>query len=77
MVYKHGDLVRWMLPLDNDYSYGYVIEVKRNYATIECTDYYSGLLVSVHLRYIEKCRRGGGIFGGGKGGGNKRSVIKS
>jgi len=65
MVYKIGEFVRWMLPLDNDYSYGFVEQVKRSRVVVRCIGYYSGLVVEVHMRYIDK-QKGGGIFGGCK-----------
>lgn len=60
MSYKTGELIRWMMPLDNDYSYGYILGIRRSIATIKCTGYYSKKTVEVHLKYIEKHRGGGG-----------------
>jgi hypothetical protein len=76
MTCKVGELVRWMLPLDNDYSYGYVEEIKRNLVVVRCTGYYSGLQVEVHMRYIDR-QKGGGIFGGCENRHSKRSVTKA
>ena len=49
-MYEIGELVRWRCPLDADYSYGYILEIT----------------TEIHLRYIEKVKRGGGGFGRGK-----------
>lgn len=58
-MYKAGDFVKWMSPLDADYSYGYILKVDRGLATVIGTGYYSGVTTEVHLRYIEKAMRGG------------------
>lgn len=66
MVYEVGELVKWRAPLDADYSYGYILEIKRNLATVIGTGYYKGVITQIHLRYIEKAKRGGGGCGRGK-----------
>ena len=82
-MYEVGELVKWRCPLDADYSYGYIVEIKRNLATVIGTGYYSGVTTEarthkllphkhsgvtteIHLRYIEKVKRGGGGYGRGK-----------
>lgn len=65
-MYRAGELVRWKCPLDADYSYGYVVEVKRGLVTVIGTGYYSGVTTEVHIKYIEKVKRGGGNSGGCK-----------
>lgn len=58
---KEGELVRWMLPLDNDYSYGKIEKVNKNTALIIYTTGYSiGIHTEVHFRYIKE---GGGRSG--------------
>lgn len=60
---KEGDLVRWMLPLDNDYSYGNIEKLNKGTAIVTYTKgYYKGMQTEVHLRYIKE---------GGKNSGNK------
>ena len=59
-MYKVGELVRWMRPLEEDYSYGYILDIKKSIATVVNTGYYSGVTAEVHLKYIEKVKRGGG-----------------
>lgn len=58
-MYKSGELVRWMSPLDEDYSYGYIIEVRNKYATVLGTGYYKGSVALIHTRSIEKLEKGG------------------
>jgi hypothetical protein len=65
-VFKVGEMVRWMCPLEEDYSYGTILEIKQSKAKILCTGYYAGMITEVHLRYIDKLERGGEGFGRGK-----------
>lgn len=62
-MFKVGETVRWMCPLDADYSYGRIEEIKRSIATVSGTGYYKGITTEVHLKYIEKLQRGGGVHG--------------
>ena len=63
MSVKSGDLVKWMLPLDPDYSYGKILSINRGVARVKhIGGYYDGLELEVHLRYIVK---------GGNDSGNK------
>lgn len=55
MQIKSGDLVKWMMPLDHDYSYGKILSINRGIAKVVNTGgYYDGLEQEVHLRYIVK-----------------------
>lgn len=65
-MFKRGELVRWRNPLDEDYSYGTLLERKGGWATILGSGYYTGITINVHIRYIEKARKGGKGFGSGK-----------
>lgn len=76
-MFKVGDTVRWMCPLDADYSYGNIMEIRRSIATVRDTGYYKGTTTEVHLKYIERVQRGGVGCGSGSEKFNKRSVIKS
>lgn len=70
-MFKAGDKVRWMLPLDNCYSYGRIESIKRSVALVtQIGGYYNGKQIEVHLRYIEKARKGGLASG------SKNSKIK-
>lgn len=63
MQVKSGDLVKWMMPLDHDYSYGKILSINRGVArVVNIGGYYDGFEQEVHLRYIEK----GGNASGGK-----------
>lgn len=54
MSVKSGDLVKWMLPLDPDYSYGKVLSINRGVArVVHIGGYYDGIELEVHLRYIK------------------------
>lgn len=55
---KAGEMVRWRCPLDEDYSYGTILEINRNVATVRGSGYYAGKVTEVHLRNIEKLQRG-------------------
>lgn len=72
-MFKVGEAVRWRCPLDADYSYGYILEIKRSIATVLCTGYYIGCTTEVHLRYIEKVK-GGGTVGSNSKKYSKRSA---
>lgn len=65
-MFKVGELVKWRCPLDEDYSYGTILEINKSLATLSCTGYYAGKRVEVHLRNIEKIKRGGVGYGGSK-----------
>lgn len=57
-MFSVGEVVMWMEPLDPEYSYGKILGIKHNIATLEEIGYYSGKVVAVHLRYIKKLERG-------------------
>ena len=61
-----GELVRWRNPLDADYSYGTVQEIKGMYAIVLGSGYYTGVTTEVHLRCIERAGKGGRYYGGSK-----------
>jgi len=66
MAYKVGELVKWCEPLDVEYSYGYIVEVSRNRATVRCLGYYAGIITHVHIKYIRKVQKGGKRLGSSK-----------
>lgn len=70
-MFKVGDAIKWMCPLDNDYTYGEIT------ATVKGTGLYSGITAEVHLRYIEKLMRGGGSVGSDCKKCSKRSITKA
>ena len=65
-MFRIGELVKWRCPQEPMYSYGVIVELRKRWAVIECRDYYDGLIVEVHLRYLRKVERGGKGFGGSK-----------
>ena len=63
-MFTIGELVKWRSALDADYSYGTLLELRRTYATVLGSGYYTGVTMEVHIKYIEKAQRGGKGFGG-------------
>lgn len=59
-MFKAGDRVRWMCPLDHDYTYGEILSIKKSVATVRGIGLYKGVTTEVHLRYIEKVARSKG-----------------
>lgn len=57
-MFKVGDVVRWIEPLDHEYSYGKILSLKHNRAIVEEMGYYAGKKKSIHLRYIKHLERG-------------------
>ena len=57
-MFKVGERVRWMEPLDPEYSYGKILSIEHNLATLEEMGYYAGKVVTKHLRYIKHLERG-------------------
>ena len=65
---KVSDKIKWMCPLDNDYTYGEIIDIKGCIATVKGIGLYSGVTEVVHLKYIQKVT--GGIERGNNKGNN-------
>lgn len=62
-----GEIVKWRLPQEPMYSYGIVLGIRGGcWVSIECRDYYAGMVVEVHKRYIRKVKKGSVRVGGGK-----------
>lgn len=61
-----GDTVRWMCPLDHDYSYGKIVSINKRFATIKGIGLYKHITAEVHFKYIEQLSGGKGV-GRGKG----------
>lgn len=57
-MFEAGDKVRWMCPLDADYTYGEIIRILQHTALVRGTGLYRGSTIEVHLRYIEKVNGG-------------------
>ena len=71
---KAGDTVKWRCPMDADYSYGIILDLKKNTALIKGMGYYAGIIVEVNLKNIEKLERGGRSFGSNSKKHSKRST---
>lgn len=74
-MYKIGELIRWRSPLDEDYSYGYIVEMRKKYAVVQGTGYYTGSLALVHIKNIKRLEEGGESDGRSKKH-NKRSTTQ-
>lgn len=48
-MFKVGDAIKWMCPLDNDYTYGEITALRKSVATVKGTGLYSGITAEVHL----------------------------
>lgn len=57
-MFKVGDTVKWMCPLDHDYLYGEIIGIKKSIATVKGIGLYENIKAEVHLKYIEKLAGG-------------------
>ena len=55
---KVGDTVKWMCPLDHDYTYGEILSINKSIATVKGIGLYKHITAEVHLRYIEKLAGG-------------------
>ena len=55
---KVGDTVKWMCPLDHDYTYGEILSINKSIATVKGVGLYKHITAEVHLRYIEKLAGG-------------------
>ena len=45
-MFKVGDAIKWMCPLDNDYTYGEITALRKSVATVKGTGLYSGIVGS-------------------------------
>lgn len=61
-----GEIVKWRYPQEPMYSYGEVVGYRDKFIVVECRDYYTGMIVEVHKRYIKKVKKGSVRVGGGK-----------
>lgn len=57
-MFEIGEIVRWMEPLDHDYSYGKLLRIEHNRAILEEIGYYQGKIRSIHLGYVDHLERG-------------------
>ena len=55
-MYRVGETVRYMEPLDHDYSYGVIKELKQGRALIKKISYPPGLEVEIAYRYLDHMR---------------------
>lgn len=48
-----GERVKYMMPLDHDYSYGEILELGKGAAVIRLLTYPHGAIVSISYKYID------------------------
>ena len=65
-MFSIGELVKWRCPQEPMFSYGIIIDFREKWVVIKCKDYYDGMIVEVHKRYVKKVKRGGKAFGSSK-----------
>lgn len=56
-MFKEGELIKYMMPLDADYSYGVITELKKGRAEVVLKSYLQGLVVEVPYRVMEHIRK--------------------
>lgn len=56
-MFEVNELVKYRMPLDADYSYGVITELKKGKAEIVLKTYPFGLVVEIPYRYIEHIER--------------------
>lgn len=52
-MFKEGELIKYMMPLDADYSYGTILELKKGRAVVLSKSYPHGTITEVPFRYME------------------------
>lgn len=52
-MFKEGELIKYMMPLDADYSYGTILEMKKGRAVVLSKSYPHGTITEVPFRYME------------------------
>lgn len=55
-MFKVGDAIKWMCPLDNDYTYGEITALRKSVATVKGTGLYSGGTPKIHRKSNERRR---------------------
>ena len=56
-MFKEGELIKYMMLLDADYSYGVITELKKGRAEVVLKSYPQGLVVEVPYRVMEHIRK--------------------
>lgn len=57
-MFKVGDTVKWMCPLDHDYFYGEILDIRKSVATVKGIGLYANVTAEVHFKYIERLAGG-------------------
>ena len=74
-MFKVGERVRYYRPLDEDYTYGIILEINEKTVIVKCIGNYTGL-TEVSIKHLIKVKKAGDKFGNRKKY-SKRSVIKT
>lgn len=51
-MFIKGEFVKYMMPLDADYSYGVIREIRKGRAEVELKSYPQGMIVEIPYRYM-------------------------
>lgn len=57
-MFKEGELIKYMMPLDADYSTGVITELKKGRAVVELRSYPHGYVVEVPYKFMRHIERG-------------------
>lgn len=54
-MYKVDEFIKYMMPLDADYSYGVILELKKGRAVVLSKSYPHGTITEVPYRFMDHC----------------------
>lgn len=57
-MFKEGEFIKYMMPLDADYSYGIILELKKGRAAVLIKSYPQGLVTEVPYKFMEHTGKG-------------------
>lgn len=55
-MYKVGELIKYMMPLDADYSYAEIVELKKGRAVVQRKSYPQGLITEVPYKFMGRIK---------------------
>lgn len=57
-MFREGEIIKYMMPLDADYSTGVITELKKGRAVVELRSYPHGYVVEVPYKFMRHIERG-------------------
>lgn len=57
-MFKEGEFIKYMMPLDADYSYGVILELKKGRAAVLIKSYPQGLVTEIPYKFMEHTGKG-------------------